>query len=85
MSGKRRSKSQLARDRKRIAELYLKGWIQADIADEVGVDQSTISRDTNVLLVSWKQDAIRDIDEAKAQELAKINVLERVYYHMLME
>jgi hypothetical protein len=33
----RRSASQLARDRRRISELYLEGWLQADIAAEVGL------------------------------------------------
>jgi hypothetical protein len=77
---KRRSTSQLARDRKRIAELYLKGWIQADIADDIGVDQSTVSRDLSVLIDEWREEAVKDITETKAQELAKINVLENTYW-----
>ena len=80
MTGKRRSTSQLARDRKKIAELYLKGWIQADIADEIGIDQSTVSRDISMLIGEWKKSALVDINEAKSQELAKVNVLEIEYW-----
>lgn len=79
-TGKRRSKSQIARDRKRVAELYLKGWLQVEIADELKIDQSTVSRDLSALLEEWKESALVDVDELKAQELAKINVLENEYW-----
>jgi hypothetical protein len=77
---KRRSNSEIARDRRKIAELYLQGWIQADIAKELGVVQSTISRDLASLHKEWLQAAIVDFDTAKAQEVAKIDHLERIYY-----
>jgi predicted transcriptional regulator len=79
-TGKRRSNGQLARDRRRIADLYLQGWIQADIAKEVGIDQSTVSRDLQHLYGEWQQSALVDIDKAKAEELAKVDRLEREYW-----
>jgi len=80
MSGKRRSKSQWTRDRRKIADLYLQGFIQADIADKIGVCQQTISNDLKSLHKEWIASALVDFDEAKAQELAKIDRLEREYW-----
>ena len=80
MSGRRRSSAELARDRRRIADLYLAGQIQADIAEEIGVDQSTVSRDLKALQVEWLASSLIDFDEAKAKELAKIDRLEREYW-----
>jgi hypothetical protein len=80
MTGKRRSNAQLARDRKRVAELYLKGWLQVDIAQELNVNQSTISRDLAYLIEEWQAVALYDFNEARARELAKINLLEETYW-----
>lgn len=77
---KRREPSQIARDRLHISGLYLQGWIQADIADEVGVDQSTISRDLKTLQQEWLDSTLVNFDEAKAKELAKIDHLECEYW-----
>jgi len=76
----RRSKSQLARDRKRVSELYLKGWLQVDIAQELNVDQSTISRDIKSLISEWKNEASSNTDELIAHELSRINLLEQTYW-----
>jgi len=80
MSGKRRSNGQLARDRRRIANLYLQGWLQVDIAQEVGVSQSTVSLDIKALQKQWLASALVDIDAAKSKELARIDRLEREYW-----
>lgn len=80
MPKRRRSKAEVARDRRREGDLYLQGWIQADIADELGIDQSTVSRDLKALQEEWLQSALVDFDEAKSRELAKIDKLEREYY-----
>ena len=77
---KRRSNGQLARDRRRISDLYLQGWIQADIAEEVGIDQSTVSRDISFLQDEWQKSSLVDIDAKKAEELAKVDRLEREYW-----
>lgn len=76
----RRSKSQLDRDRRRISELYLEGWLQADIATEVGLSQSTVSNDLKALHSQWLESSLVDFNEAKAREIAKIDKLEREYY-----
>lgn len=77
---RRRSRAEIERDRRRIADLYLQGWLQADIAKEIGVAQSTVSRDLVALHGEWKKSALLDFNEAKAQQLAKIDRLEREYW-----
>ena len=76
----RRAPAQLARDRRRIAELYLEGWLQADIAAEVKLSQSTVSNDLKALQAQWIKSSLIDIDEAKGREIAKVDKLEWEYY-----
>ena len=77
---KRRSPAQLARDRRREAELYLQGWLQVDIGEELGIDHSTVSRDLKAIQADWLKSALIDFGEAKAREIAKIDALERTYH-----
>jgi len=76
----RRSAAQLARDRQRIAGLYLEGKLQADIAEVVGVSQSTVSNDLRAIQQEWLQSSLVDFNEARAREIAKIDKLEREYW-----
>lgn len=46
----------------RVAPLMLSGKTQQEIADELAVDQSTISRDIRTLRQRWKRSALRDTD-----------------------
>jgi len=71
-----RQAAQRDRDRKIIAELYLKGLAQWDIADQVKVDQSTVSRDLTFIRAQWRKDTLFDFNEAKNRELARIDLLE---------
>jgi len=68
-----RTKSQLARDRRKVADLYLKGVIQVDIAEKLSISQTTVSRDLKYLQKEWQSSALVDIDERKAEELAKVD------------
>jgi predicted transcriptional regulator len=78
--GRRRCAAEIARDRRRIADLYLQGWLQVEIGEEVGVSQATVSRDLKALQEEWLQSALVDFDKAKARELARIDRLEREYW-----
>lgn len=60
-----------------VAERYLRGEYQSTIAEALGVDRSTISRDLAAIRRAWLASAVRDFDEAKAQEIAKIDAVER--------
>lgn len=63
-----------------MADLYLQGWLQVDIAAELGINQSTVSRDLKALHKVWLKAALLDFNEAKARELAKVDRLEREYW-----
>lgn len=75
-----RSEAQQERDRREIARLYLQGMYQTDIAERLGLSQSTVSRDIQVLIDEWKIERVYDINEAKARELAKVDNLELEYW-----
>ena len=79
-TGKRRKAAQIARDRRRIANLYLQGWLQVDIAAEVNLSGPTVCRDLKALHKEWIASALIDIDAAKSKELARIDRLEREYW-----
>jgi DNA-binding transcriptional ArsR family regulator len=70
----------IAQRRAKVAEMYLKGRFQWEIADSLGIDQATVSRDLKALQKEWKESAVRDFDEAKEQELARVDNLERTYW-----
>jgi hypothetical protein len=71
---------EMAKRRARVAELYLHGRYQWDIATELGVTQGTISTDLKAIREVWRASAVRNFDEAKSQELARIDQLEREYW-----
>lgn len=60
---RQRSETEREADRRAISELYLKGWNQTDIAAELGIDQSTVSRDCKVLKAEWAKQRNGLVDE----------------------
>lgn len=80
MSNSERSPSQKAKHLADIARLYLQGQSQCAIASQLKIDQSTVSRDLKELRSLWLNNAIRDFDEAKNLQLAKIDILEATYW-----
>lgn len=76
----RRHPVQREKDLRELANRYLKGKTQAEIAVELGVSQQAISDDLKLLQKRWQAASLMDLDEAKARELAKIDELERVYW-----
>jgi hypothetical protein len=77
---KRRSPSEMARDQRIVADLYLQGELQVDIAKVIGRDQTTVSTHLAAIRQEWLDSSLRDFDEVKSQELAKLDKLEREYY-----
>jgi hypothetical protein len=64
--------------RSQVAGLFLQGVRrQGELAERLGVDRSTISRDLKVLDARWQQSGVRDLDAAKGQELDRIDLIER--------
>jgi transcriptional regulator with XRE-family HTH domain len=77
---KTNTRTQIASRRQQVAEMYLRGLYQSDIAEKLGVDQSTISRDLSELRKEWLERSINHIDQKKAIELAKLDRLEVTYW-----
>lgn len=84
MSSSDRNPSQKASNLQDIARLYLQGQSQSAIAAQLKIDQSTVSRDLKELRSLWTDSALRDFDEAKSLQLAKIDVLEATYWEAWM-
>jgi hypothetical protein len=67
----------IERHRARVADLYIQGWMQAEIARNVGVSQPTVSTDIKAIQKQWRASAIRDFDVLRERELQKLDRLER--------
>ena len=63
-----------------VARLYCQGMFQHEIAQETGVSRSQIQYDLDVIRRQWRDSAIRDFDAVKAEQLGKIDRLERTYW-----
>lgn len=66
--------------RERVNALYLQGVPQAEIAEQMHVNQAQISRDLKALREIWIERSVTAIGERKAIELAKIDQLELTYW-----
>lgn len=75
-----RKRSEVARDRRVIGRMYLKGATQMAIAAELGISQATVSNDLKHIQAEWQAANIADIDRRKREELAKIDALELEYW-----
>jgi hypothetical protein len=80
MPGLKRSRVQTEESRAKIARWYLEGQTQAEIGRKLGLTQQQISLDLKAIRKQWLDSALRDFDEARAQELAKIDRLEATYW-----
>jgi len=88
MAANKRTKFQIERDRQLITDLYCQGMIQADIAERINEDpdraytlsQQMISYDILRIQEFWRNSSLRDFDDAKGEELAKVDRLEREYW-----
>ena len=81
MAAPKRSRSERQRDLATIARLYIReGLKQHEIADRLGVSQQQISYDLLSLRKMWLKSALVDFNHARAEQLAKIDELERTYW-----
>jgi hypothetical protein len=80
MAANKRTAARREQDLSRVAELYLRGRTQSEIGQELGVSRQQISYDLKVLQKRWQEAALSDFSQKKAQELAKIDALERAYW-----
>lgn len=73
----REKQVELSDRRRRVADLYVQGVSQTDIAIRLGVNQGTISRDLQAVEKEWAEQRVADIDQAKRLQLEKIDRMER--------
>jgi len=79
MAGKRaREKRERTVRRQKVAEMYYRLRLrQQEIADEIGCNQSTISRDIKALDEQWRQRIADEVDTVRARELGDLDEMER--------
>jgi hypothetical protein len=63
--------------RQQVGALYVKGRLQTAIARELGISQPQVSHDLKAIQRAWLASSIRDFDLIKAEQLAKIDQIER--------
>lgn len=63
--------------RRRVAELYCQGAPQVEIAEQLETSQPTVSRDLRHIRQEWRNSRIRNFDKLQADELLKVDELER--------
>jgi hypothetical protein len=66
-----------AQRRRKVADLYLKGWTQEAIARFFDVSQATVSRDLDEVRREWREAATIDFEESLCSALQKLDLLER--------
>lgn len=77
MRNSTRNTTEIAERRQHVAARYLQGEYQSVIAQSLGIDTATVSRDLAAIRQAWLESAVRDFDAAKAEELARIDAVER--------
>lgn len=75
----RRKKTEISLRRAKVAEMYLAGKVQMDIAAELDVSQATVCADIAAIEAEWAKSAQADIGKVLARELARLDQLERFY------
>ena len=63
--------------RKRVAEMYMAGSGQWEIARTIGIERETVFLDLGYIRKAWLEKMVGDFDSRKAEELAKIDHIER--------
>ena len=62
-----------------VARLYVHGLPQWKIGEQLGITQQQVSYDLKIVRQRWLESSIRDFDEARAIEVAKIDDCEREF------
>lgn len=74
---KRRNRHEKASHLAKISEYYLDGMSQSNIAKIIGISQPQVSQDLELVRQQWMKETIIDIDIIKAEQLKKIDKIER--------
>mgnify|MGYP002776997009 CR=1 FL=1 len=71
-----RSRDQMLKDFEEIAKRYLQGETQSAIGKALGISQQTVSDNLKEIRKLWRESSVRDFDEIKSEQLAKIDRIE---------
>lgn len=71
------SRVAIAHRRQEASRLYLEGKTQLEIAEQLGVNQSVISRDLQFLRSLWRRVAVENVEEVMSQKLAELARIKR--------
>jgi hypothetical protein len=82
---KGRTPDQIRSDRAEIAQLYLLRRTQAEIAEKLGLSRQQIGYDLNAVREEWLHSSLTDFNQRKAEELARLDRLEREYWNAWLE
>lgn len=63
--------------RQEVAEMYLAGKHQSEIAEHFGVSQVTISKDIKILQREWQKEATMSVAEVISRELQELKRLKK--------
>jgi len=74
---KRPRKIEIDHDLQVIADLYLSGMTMREIGAKLGCSHQKVGANLKKIRKMWLESAIRDFDELKSRELAKIDRIER--------
>ena len=77
---KGRTPDQILKDREEIARLYLQRLSQREIGERLGLSRQQVGYDLEAVRQEWLQSALVNFDARKAEELARIDRLEREYW-----
>lgn len=90
MNTGKRSQDQRLKDRAKIAELYLKGYSQLEIANFLNerfenpegysISRQTVSDDLRAIRAIWEESALVNFNERIAKEVAALDLLEKTYH-----
>lgn len=78
--GPRRTELQKAHHRDEIARRYLRGESQASIGRDLSLSQQQVSADLKWLGLEWQRRASANIIDLRAEQLAKLDLLERTFW-----
>ena len=75
-----RNSARREQDRATTASMVLSGVGHAEIAEKLGISRQQVTYDMRVIRQRWQDRTTMDLTYAKAQEVAGIDRLERVYW-----
>ena len=64
----------------RVAAMYVQGKTQAEIAAVIGVTRQMITQDMALVRTRWREAQVRDFDELRSEQLAKVDTVESEYW-----